>query len=439
MTKGGANPGSSVGIQVYWHAAGDFLNAGQYEQAAEILHQAQVASEQTGDAMLADTLAAACQICLACSQCRTQEDWHRRACEEANQREHELRQQLQAILKLVTQYGASESRKQRITPPSAAKFGLPRRDIPESVGGPGLWQRIKSLLGLGVTTQLAEGEASTKTTHPPPLPSLEPGEQQEQAPPSLTVYCLGLFRAYNNEHLVEKWPGHKCKSIFKYMIIHREHPIHIEILMDLFWRDVDPEAARRNLYQAVYSLRQALQTGDPGFPYILCEDGCYYLNPDVRLWVDSDDFTAHYQTGQRLERESRLQEAIREYELADNLYEGEFMAEDRYEDWSLVPRENLKHAHLDVLDRLSQHYFGRAQFAMCIAFCQKILAEDNCREDAHRRLMRCHLHQGQRHLALRQYHMCVEALKRELDVPPMPATVELYQEIQRNRAQFPDI
>ena len=73
---------------------------------------------------------------------------------------------------------------------------------------------------------------------------------------------------------------------------------------------------------------------------------------------------------------------------------------------------------------------------MCIAFCQKILAEDNCREDIHRRLMRCFLNCDQLHLAIRQYHNCTETLKRELDVPPMPATVQLYQQIRSTRVQI---
>jgi len=205
--------------------------------------------------------------------------------------------------------------------------------------------------------------------------------------------------------------------------------------MDLFWRDTDPASARRNLYQAIYSLRQALHNNGLDFPYILCEESCYHLNPDIELWVDSEAFASHYQTGQRLEREGHLHKMIRAYELAENLYEGEFMVEDRYKDWTLVHRESLKHAHLDILDRLSQYYFDQAQFTTCIAFCQKILAQDNCREDAHRRLMRCYLHQSQRHLALRQYHLCAEALKRELNVPPMPATIELYQ---KNCVQFPN-
>jgi DNA-binding SARP family transcriptional activator len=271
---------------------------------------------------------------------------------------------------------------------------------------------------------------------PPAAPTMR--SRQVNNGPSLTVYCLGTFRVYVNERFIEKWPGNKCKHIFKYLLVHRKQPIHQEVLMDLFWPDVDPESARRNLYQAIYNLRQALQNGDDDYPHILCEDSCYLPNPDAEIWIDSEAFRLHYQTGQQMEREGCMRQAIEAYEQAENLYGGEFLAEDRYEDWLIVHRENLKHAYLDILDRLSQYYFDQAQFAMCIAYCQKILVEDTCREDAHRRLMRCYMSNGQRHLALRQYHTCVEALKRELDVPPMPATIELYRKIQENLVQFPD-
>jgi LuxR family maltose regulon positive regulatory protein len=208
--------------------------------------------------------------------------------------------------------------------------------------------------------------------------------------------------------------------------------------MDLFWPEAEPEAARRNLYQAIYGLRKALKASGAAFAYIVCEDSCYGLNPDIDLWVDSEAFLSYYRSGQQLEQAGSREEALREYESAERLYEGEFLAEDRYEDWPVIQRENLKHAHLDILDQLSQFCFQQAHFNRCITFCQDILAEDNCREDIHRRLMRCFLNLDQVHLAVHQYHLCVETLKQELDVPPMPATVELYQQIQNVRVQIPD-
>ena len=48
--------------------------------------------------------------------------------------------------------------------------------------------------------------------------------------------------------------------------------------------------------------------------------------------------------------------------------------------------------------------------------------------------MRCYSRQGQRPLALRQFQICAEALRTELDVEPSPATAELYERIRRRES-----
>lgn len=250
--------------------------------------------------------------------------------------------------------------------------------------------------------------------------------------PSLVIYCLGQFRVYRDDELIRDWPSNKSKSIFKYLIFHRPRPVHKERLMDLFWQESEPDAAQRNLYQAVYSLRQSLRdVNDPDLSQILYQDNCYLINPDIEIWVDSEKFLHHYQKGRAYRRQENMSGAIQEFEKAEILYEGDYLAEDVYDDWPLVEREHLKHIYLDILHELSQHTFEHGQLTMCIVFCQKILAEDNCREDAHRRLMRCYLREGHRNQAMHQYHRCVETLKRELDVSPMPATEALFRKIKR--------
>jgi len=252
---------------------------------------------------------------------------------------------------------------------------------------------------------------------------------------SLLVYCLGQFRVYKNDQLIDKWPGNKCKQVLKYLVVHRDIPVNQEILMEEFWPGMDAKGARRNLYQAVYNLRQALQIdeGEENASYVLTEDNHYRLNPKLEIWVDSEAFNSYYQNALSLLGAGHQKQAIQELEAAENLYQGEFLAEDRYEDWPLVHRENLKNAYLDTLGQLSQHFYTGGQFAMSIYYCHKILAEDKCREDVHRRVMLCYLNLDQPHLALRQYHTCVEALQEELDVPPMQATKELFKQIQQRR------
>jgi DNA-binding SARP family transcriptional activator len=214
------------------------------------------------------------------------------------------------------------------------------------------------------------------------------------------------------------------------MLAHHEQLIPRDVLMDAFWPQAGPEAARNSLNVALYGLRQALKTVTDR-SVVLFEEGAYCLNPEFHVWVDVDEFDHHVQAGRRLEAKGQITKAAAEYEDAIGLYHGDFLAGDPYEEWPVLPRERLRVAYLDVLDHLSQIYFSQGQYADCITLCQLVLTRDTCREDIHCLLMRCFGRQGQRHLALRQYQICVEALRTELEVDPTSETTQLYEQIRR--------
>jgi DNA-binding SARP family transcriptional activator len=426
MPKGESVPGWSTTGQSNWGVARELLAAGQYERVARLLGEAQAAYERAGDVGLAQMLAAARGICLACSRVRAEGEWHLQAQQEAGQREHELRQQLQAILDL-EDGGASP-----------AQPGLSGPGTSPSPRRPGLRQRIRGLLREWPSPWSIRPKAHAPFLQAPT--SLESAEtpmappivrEEKQVAPALAVYCLGPFRVYQDDQPVTNWPSGKGKCVFKYMAANRRSPIPKDVLMDLFWRDTDPDAARNNLNVAIHGLRQALRAVRPDFSHILFQDDCYLLNPALGVWIDVEEFMQRYEAGQTLERRGELAGAIREYEAAEGLYQGDFLEEDLYEEWPMARREGLKDSYLFVLDRLSRHYLDERRYAACIHLSQKILAKDNCREEAHRRLMRCYSRQGQRNLALRQYHFCAETLARELEVSPTQETVALYDQIRR--------
>lgn len=199
--------------------------------------------------------------------------------------------------------------------------------------------------------------------------------------------------------------------------------------MDVFWPDADPEAARRNLHQAIYSLRQTLRRLEPDVQHIRFENNQYLLNPALSVWVDVEEFEERVRTGQRLESEGDAAAAMAEYGIADSLYQADFLEEDMYEEWTHIQREHLRNNYLAIARHLSQHHFQEREFSAAIALCQKILMQDNCNEEAHRLLMQSYLAQGQRHLAIRQYQTCLQILEEELDVPPSEETTELYEQI----------
>jgi DNA-binding SARP family transcriptional activator len=437
MAESESNPGWSAEDRANWRVVCDLLNIGQYERVAELLGKAQTVSQQTGHASLVQILAAASRICLACGQCQAETEWHRQAYQAAGQRERELKSQLQAILDLICGHQTSETQEKQDGPspiPPTVGMSLPEPDIPESPNPLSLQQRPQRLLGPGPGPRSAEPETLVVSAKVLPPAPVENARQAERDPPSLTVYCLGSFHVYQDDQLITNWPSGKGKAIFKYMLANHGRPIPKDVLMDLFWRNANSEAARNNLNVAIYGLRRALRAARPDFSHILFQDEHYLLNPAMRVWVDVEEFVQRYEAGQSFERRGKLAEAMEEYEAAEALYQGDFLEEDLYQDWLIPRREGLKDSYLVILDRLSRYHLKEKRYGACIHLCRKILAKDDCREGAHRRLMRCYNAQGQRNLALRQYQLCVETLARVLEVPPMPETVVLYHQIRSKEA-----
>jgi len=80
----------------------EFIKVGQYNRIAELLQEAQVTIAQTGNANLANILAAACQISAAYRECQTEKERHQRAFEEVGPRMYELECLLKALLDVVS-------------------------------------------------------------------------------------------------------------------------------------------------------------------------------------------------------------------------------------------------------------------------------------------------------------------------------------------------
>lgn len=249
----------------------------------------------------------------------------------------------------------------------------------------------------------------------------------------LAVHLLGPFVATVDGVPAGLWHGGLVRSLFAYLLTHRHPWPARETLMDLFWPCSSPEAARNSLNVAIHGIRRALRTVTDR-PVVVFQGNSYGLCPQVRLWLDLDEFDRHLTLAHRLEGAGRVEPAIREYEAADGLYRGEFLADSPYESWPVLLREQLRLAHVDAMDRLSSLLFERGRYAAAAGVCVRIIDRDPCREVAHRRLMHCHSRQGQPHLALLQHRACITALMDELGVGPSPETQRLYQRICRHEA-----
>ena len=111
------------------------------------------------------------------------------------------------------------------------------------------------------------------------------------------------------------------------------------------------------------------------------------------------------------------------------MYHGEYLPDAIYEDWSSGERERLAALYLTGAGHLARLLLDEGELIEAIDWSQKVLAVDNCWEDAYRLLMRAHVANGNRPLAIRTYRQCQEALANELGLEPMAETTGLFNQI----------
>jgi DNA-binding SARP family transcriptional activator len=411
----------------------ELINDGKYDEANEHLHQVQLLVDQYSNPMLSSLLVITRSLCSASKRNHEQMEWHRLAIEDTINSEIELNERLLALLGTFDRLIINMENDHTLLEPALNKTLMPASGNNHSANGKLAakdsrhWRGIRGFLIRDASpsshddhTQLANLASDIGS----PLT-----DTLVQSPNSLVVYGLGTFQVYRNNELIENWPNRKGALVLKYLLMNRDRQIHKEMLMDLFWPDSEEEAQRNNLNVVIYGLRQSLRNGDPSFSHVLFQNDCYFLNPELRIWADYETFLEYYQTGRRHEQNNQCADAIRAYEMAETLYQGIFLPEDTYEEWTENLRQNLQSAYLSLLDSLSSHYLDQGDYVHCAATCNKMLEVDSCFEEAHVRLMRCYSRQGQIYLAMRQYDRCVRILEAELDVPPLPETDELYEKL----------
>jgi SARP family transcriptional regulator, regulator of embCAB operon len=423
-----------------WHS---LLTNNQYDQITTCLEKAYAQAVVEGEFRRATLLAAAKQLCASCVQLQQEVSFHEQAYHQFETRRNQLNTELNKLLEMI-----------EVIPATV--------DSPKN---PTFWQRVQNFLGLPANInpnkkndpkienkekpdqethrleaeealfppkprsisyakkRVEEADSETRSIIKPTFRDYKPGAR------SLIIYCLGAFRVYQNDQLLNDWNGLKSLMILKYLVSNRCKPVAKEILMDIFWPEADSEGARRNLHQAVYSLRQTLKQHDPDFQHILYENDCYLFNPDLKVWLDFQEFERHVRNGRRLLTAGKKSAAMEGYGIAESLYQGKFMEEDLYDEWPKTIRRRLQNLYLEIADRLSEYYLDQGEFTIAIALSQKILLHDKCFEQAYYRLMLCYRAQGQRHLAIRYYLNCKETLQEELDLLPSAETVELYNSL----------
>lgn len=240
------------------------------------------------------------------------------------------------------------------------------------------------------------------------------------------IQLLGRFRLFKAGRPLTLPGGGKIEAILSILALNPEG-VTRDYLLSSLWLDHEHGLASQSLNSLIYSLRKLLNDGLNGAPPVLCLGNTYRLNYEAGIGVDAGCFDELVRHGNQLWRQADTPKALTFYGRALELYKGDLWSAPN--SYAVVERERLRVSYLELLSRLCDYYYARADYDSCLNFALRMLASDPCREDAHRLMMRCYVRRGERGQALRQYRLCVDFLQSRFGALPEAATTKLYEQI----------
>ena len=201
---------------------------------------------------------------------------------------------------------------------------------------------------------------------------------------TIRVWLLGGFRVSVDSRIITQdgWRLRKAATLVKLLALAPGHRTHREQAMDLLWPESGRKAASNSLRSTLHTARKVLDPAT-GSRYLASEDESLVLCPEGNLWVDVDAFEEAAATARGAKEPAT-------YRAALDLYEGDLLPEDRYEEWTEGRREELRQLYLALLVELAVLHEERDEHGLAIEALRKATAKEPTLEEAQVGLMRLH-------------------------------------------------
>nr|WP_298725001.1 BTAD domain-containing putative transcriptional regulator [uncultured Steroidobacter sp.] len=241
---------------------------------------------------------------------------------------------------------------------------------------------------------------------------------------ALTLQVLGSFHVRDASGGEVRIASRKGRALLAYLALRPGESHSRDRLANLLWEDADEELARTSLRQALAALRKALPTAAQAA--LLADIDSVGVDAGL-LQSDIARFRDSLLAGTR----TALQDAISHYR--GDLLDGFDARSTAFDEWLSSERSALRKQMSEALQRLTALCMAADDHDGALTACMKLVSLEPLNEAAHRRIMELQARRNSYAEALRQYRVCRDVLRRELDVSPEAATEQLYRELMRKR------
>ena len=227
-----------------------------------------------------------------------------------------------------------------------------------------------------------------------------------------TLKTLGEFALTHDGRSMPLPPTKKARALVAYLVMHRATDVSREQLLEVFWRDFDPQRGRDNLNATLWSVRRMFRNAG--------------LNPDEVVRADRTIVRWHapveFDVDRLLELAEKPDRSAAEEALS--LYRGDFLEGD-FDDWSVAERERISLVYETLLSRATRT-FGSVTAA------EQLIGRNPYDEAAYATLIESQLEAGQTLAAAILVERCRRALE-EVGTKPSDQFEERFGTLRRPR------
>ncbi|KRQ87549.1 Bacterial transcriptional activator domain protein [Caloramator mitchellensis] len=204
----------------------------------------------------------------------------------------------------------------------------------------------------------------------------------------------------------------KAEVLFYYMVLKREATR--DELINLLWQGHEDDVARKNLRNAIYSVKKAF-----GFDVFISNNkSTLALNPAIILECDVLN----------LVNSNKLNEYNGEFLEGINIKECV-----AFEEWLLSKRQEISEMYIKRLYKFIEEALKSKDIKNAEEYTKKIIEIDEFDEKALRILMQIYYKKGETKKAVEIYNNFKQKLYKELGVLPDAKTISLYERLTKTR------
>lgn len=241
------------------------------------------------------------------------------------------------------------------------------------------------------------------------------------SPPELTFSTFGRIQLKLGDHVITsaEWMSQNARDLLLLLLMHPEGLTKEEI-GEIFWPGSSPAELKLRFKNTIYRLRHAA-----GKVAVKFEGDIYTFNREMDYEADCENFMQGLAAARHIEN---ITARIKSLRAVIKIYRGPFLPE-LSDQWVITERERLHQMAMDAMIHLAELQLQQGELDGVLETAQILLELEPTHEPMACLAMRALAAAGNNAAVMQLYDQLKSALHEELDAPPSPQTIRLFENL----------